>query len=110
MASDEGIDENTAILALGMGVPASTPAIHAYLAMLARQYNIPDLPGRLDRFLTLARCGDASTATRVVDCLPVVLRAQALMAGIYVMGDRAPEEWRTFVRRALFAVEWPYLA
>ncbi|WP_133648111.1 M48 family metallopeptidase [Paraburkholderia flava] len=110
MAADAGIDQNTAVLALGMGVPASTPAVHSFLTTLATQYGIPDLSGRLERFLTLARRGDASAAAHVLDGLPVVLRAQALMAGIYVTGDRAPEEWRTFVRRALFAVERPYLA
>ncbi|WP_345789612.1 M48 family metallopeptidase [Paraburkholderia terrae] len=109
LSADEGIDQYTAILALGMGAPASTPAIQAFQSMAATQYDIPDFPARLDRFLTLARRGDAAAAVRVLDGLPVTLRAQALVAGIYVMGDRAPEEWRTFAQRALFAAERPYL-
>ncbi|UXU89086.1 M48 family metallopeptidase [Burkholderia sp. S-53] len=109
LAADDGIDQYTAILALAMGSPASTPAIRSYLSTLATQYEIPDLPARLNRFLTLARNGDAAEAVRALDGLPVVLHAQALVAGIYLMKDRAPEEWRTFARRALFAVERPYL-
>ena len=108
LAAGEGIDPYTAILALAMGVPASTPAIQSFETMLARQYDMPDLPTKVGRFLTLARRGDAA-AIRVLDGLPVSVRAQALVAGIYVMGDRAPQEWRTFARRALFAVERPYL-
>jgi len=108
LSADEGIDPYTATLALAMGTPANTPAIRNLEAMLARQYDVPDLASKLDRFLSLARSGDAA-AVRVLDGLPVELRAQALVAGIYVMGASAPEEWRTFARRALFAVERPYL-
>ncbi|MPV67646.1 M48 family metallopeptidase [Burkholderia sp. BE17] len=109
LAADEGIDVYTSILALGMGVPSNTHAVKTIQTALATQYGIPDLSARLDRFLALARLGDVAAATRVLDGLPVVLRAQALVAGIYVMGDRAPDEWRNFARRALFAVERPYL-
>ncbi|MCA3779418.1 MAG: M48 family metalloprotease [Burkholderia sp.] len=109
LAADDGVDPYTAILALAMGSPASTPAIQARLSTLATQYEIPDLSARLNRFLTLARHGDTTEAARALDGLPALLRAQALVAGIYVMKDRAPDAWRTFARRALFAVERPYL-
>lgn len=108
LSADEGIDPYTVVLALAMGAPRSTPAIRGLEAMMAKQYDLPDLPSRLDRFLTLARNGDAG-AVRALDGLPVGLRAQALVAGIYVTGAQAPEEWRTFARRALFAMERPYL-
>ncbi|QDQ83605.1 M48 family metalloprotease [Paraburkholderia megapolitana] len=109
LAADEGIDQDTAILALAMGAPASTPAIQSLQKILATGYDIPDFPARMNRFLTLARRGDVAAAEHVLDGLPVALRAQALVAGIYVMGDRAPAEWRTFAQRALFASERPYL-
>ncbi|MGG1947463.1 M48 family metallopeptidase [Trinickia sp. NRRL B-1857] len=108
LSADEGIDQYTAILALAMGAQASTPAIRALEAMMVKQYDMPDFPSRLDRFLALARAGDVA-AVRLLDGLPVELRAQALVAGIYVMGTRAPEQWRTFARRALFSAERPYL-
>ncbi|MBC8932122.1 hypothetical protein IAI15_37655, partial [Escherichia coli] len=54
LAADDGVDPYTAILALAMGSPASTPAIQARLSTLATQYEIPDLSARLNRFLTLA--------------------------------------------------------
>jgi Zn-dependent protease with chaperone function len=108
LSADEGIDPYTVVLALAMGAPANTPAIRGLEMMMAKQYDLPDLPSRLDRFLAAARGGDASAA-RMLDGLPVGLRAQALVAGIYVMGARAPEQWRTFARRALFAMERPYL-
>ncbi len=106
---DQGIDEYTAILALAAGPSTATPAIQALLAAQATRYEIPDLSARLDRFLTLARQGNAAAAERALDGLPVVLHAQALVAGITVMGDRAPAQWRTFAQRALFAAERPYL-
>jgi len=106
---DQGIDQYTALLALAADPSAATPSIQAFLAAQAIQYEIPDLSARLDRFLTLVRQGNAAAAERALDGLPVVLRAQALVAGITVMGDRAPAQWRTFARRALFAAERPYL-
>lgn len=109
LAQDEGINQYTAFTAQAMGAPASTPAIQAVYTALATQYDIADLSSKLDRFLVLARRGDAASAERVLDGLPVALRAQALVAGIYLMGDRAPAAWRTFARRALFAAERPYL-
>ncbi|WP_423395948.1 M48 family metalloprotease [Burkholderia sp. LMG 21824] len=109
LAADDGVDQYTAILALAMGSPADTPAIRTLLSALGTQYDVQDLPARLNRFLASARNGDTTDAVRALDGLPVVLRAQALVAGIYVMKEHAPEEWRTFARRALFAAERPYL-
>lgn len=54
-------------------------------------------------------CPLRPNCARVLDGLPVFLRAQAPVGGIYVMQARTPEEWRTFARRTLFAVERPYL-
>ncbi|WP_232465818.1 hypothetical protein, partial [Burkholderia ubonensis] len=64
------------------------------------------IDGNLRREVTLP---GAYAATHVLDGLPAVLRAQAFVAGIYVMQESSPDEWRNFARRALFAVERPYL-
>lgn len=109
LGADEGIDQDTVILALGMGASANAPVVQSLLAVLATRYDIPDFTARLEGFLTMAHRGDTKAAERLLDGMPVVLRAQTLVAGLYVTGDRAPAEWRTFARRALFAAERPYL-
>jgi Zn-dependent protease with chaperone function len=48
-----------------------------------------------------------------LDTLPAPVdfttRARAYAAAAVLLGDKLPEEWRTFARRALFAFERPYL-
>lgn len=106
---DEGIDSETVWLALADGEDASRPAIASVLTQIDKQFDSPDAMGKMKNFIALVRRGDTRSAEAQLDGLPLQLRADAYLAGLHVLGDRAPREWRDFARSVLFAVERPYL-
>lgn len=57
----------------------------------------------------LRRRGDLAGAERLLQALPIVVRAQACSMGVVAWGTRAPASWRETASRMLFAPERPYL-
>jgi hypothetical protein len=60
-------------------------------------------------FLDSVRKGDrVEVSERLLATLPPPLRAYAYSAAIVVRGRQAPQAWRDYARRLLFAPERPY--
>lgn len=109
LSADDGIDGQTVWLAVATGADTGIPAVRRVLDSIVAQYDKPGVVAQMERFFALVRRGDPVAAERVLDGLPLQLRAQALVAGIHLLGDRAPADWRTFAQRVLFAAERPYM-
>lgn len=110
LAPDAGVDVYSVCLALADGAPSGDPAVKAALERLIGQYGDSELATRIQSFLTQVRKGNVDEAERALDGpMHPALRAHAFVAGIYVLGNRAPAAWPQFAGRALFAVERPYL-
>lgn len=106
-----GIDMQTVWLAMAQGDDASDPAVAALLAKLESNSGSegPAWMQSMQNFLACARRGDAAAAERALAGVPMEWRAQAYVAGIYLLGRLAPDNWRSFARSVLFATERPYL-
>lgn len=104
-----GIDRDTLWLALAANSSADSAAIAEELNKIQRYYDSPDAVAKMKSFIELARHGDARAAQAQLDGVPLELRGHAYVAGIYLMGEKAPHEWRDFAYRSLFSVERPYL-
>lgn len=106
-----GIDQETVWLALAEGDDAGDPAIAKILDGIGKESGGEGSMWvqRMQRFIALAQRGDAIDAEHALDGVPLEMRAQAYVAGIYLLGSRAPEAWRTFAHAALFAGERPFL-
>ncbi|OOG43740.1 hypothetical protein B0E51_01410 [Rhodanobacter sp. C05] len=109
LPASEGVDEQTVWLALAEGDNADDPAIATVLDNIEKEYDSPGIVAKLQRFLALSRNGNAMAAEHSLDGVPFMLRAQAFIAGAYLLGDRTPETWRTYARSVLFAGERPYM-
>ncbi|QNK68216.1 M48 family metallopeptidase [Variovorax sp. PAMC26660] len=73
------------------------------------KYMSPEDARKVREFVTvLQTTKDARRAEEAIAGLTVQYRAQAYSAGLIVLGDRAPAQWRRFVKRALFPAEHPY--
>ncbi|GGA38701.1 M48 family metallopeptidase [Dyella nitratireducens] len=106
-----GIDQETVWLALAQGDDASDPAIAKILDSIGAESGGEGhawVQG-MQRFVALAQHGDAIDAERALDGVPMEMRAQAYVAGVYLLGPLAPDAWRHFARAVLFAGERPYL-
>lgn len=109
LPASEGVDEQTVWIALAEGDNADDPAIAAVLDNIGKEYDSPDTVTKVQRFLALSRSGNTVAAERSLDGVPFTLRAQAFVAGAYLLGDQTPETWRTYARSVLFAGERPYM-
>jgi hypothetical protein len=106
-----GIDPQTVWLALAEGADVNDPAVAKILDGMRSESGGE---GRMwvqsmQRFIALAQHGDAINAERALDGVPMELRAQAYVAGMYLLGQRAPDAWRPFAKAVLFAGERPFL-
>ncbi len=111
LAPDAGINSRSVWLALADGVSTDTPGVRDLLDAMSTQAGSTGGVAKVRAFVKLVRSGNVDGAERALDGpLHPVLRAQAYMAGVYVLGNRAPTAWRQFAQRALFAAERPYLA
>ncbi|SCX62261.1 M48 family metallopeptidase [Variovorax sp. EL159] len=73
------------------------------------KYMSPEDARKVREFVTVLKTTqDARRAEEAIAGLTVQYRAQAYSAGLIVLGDRAPAQWRRFVKRALFPAEHPY--
>lgn len=73
------------------------------------KYLSPEDAQRMRAFVKVLQTSkDPREAEQVLAGLTPQYRAQAYSAGLIVLGPRAPAQWRTFVKRALFPVEHPY--
>ena len=73
------------------------------------KYMSPDDAQRVRAFVTVLRTSkDPRQAEEALAGLTPQFRAYAYSAGLVVLGQRAPVQWRTFVKRALFPLEHPY--
>lgn len=89
-------------LAIRHGRPVDKP-----LALL--KYLSPEDAQRMRAFVQVLQTSkDPRQAEAALDGLTPQYRAQAYSAGLVVLGAKAPAQWRTFVKRALFPVEHPY--
>lgn len=106
-----GIDQHTVWLALAEGDDASDPAVVKILDDIGADSSgegrawVQDI----QRFIALAQRGDAIDAEHALAGVPIEWRAQAYVAGIYLLGSHAPDTWRDFARAVLFAGERPFL-
>ncbi|WP_284329892.1 M48 family metallopeptidase [Dyella flagellata] len=106
-----GIDQQTVWLALAQGDDANDPAVAKVLEDTEAHYGKEgrDWVQGMQRFVELARRGDATDAERALSGVPMEMRAQAYVAGIYLLGPLAPDAWRHFAKAILFAGERPFL-
>ncbi|SEV95123.1 M48 family metallopeptidase [Luteibacter sp. 329MFSha] len=109
LAPADGLDEQTVWLALADGVSAADPAVAKVLEGVEKGFDTPGAVGKVQRFIAAVRKGAATSAEAELDGVPMQLRARAYLAGLSVLGERAPQAWRTFASRVLFAAERPYL-
>lgn len=72
--------------------------------MVAGPYQAP----MLAFFDRIASGKDPRAAERLIEAIPPEQRAYAWSAGLVLLGDKAPAEWRTSVKRLLFSSERPY--
>lgn len=73
------------------------------------KYMSPEDARKVREFVTVLKTTrDARAAEEAIKGLTAQYRAQAYCAGLIVLGDRAPVQWRRFVKRALFPAEHPY--
>lgn len=73
------------------------------------KYMSPEDAQRLRAFVTVLQTSkDPRQAEQAAEGLTPQYRAHAYSAGLVVLGARAPAQWRSFVKRALFPVEHPY--
>lgn len=109
LPASAGIDQTTIWLALAEGADASDQTVGNMLGEIDKGFDTPGAAAKMQQFLALAKQGNAVAAEGMLDGLPIHLRAQAFVAGTYLLGDRTPSLWRNFVRRILFSNERPYL-
>lgn len=77
--------------------------------MALLKYLSPEDAQRMRAFVNVLKTSkDPRQAEQALAGLTPQYRAQAYSAGLIVLGSRAPAQWRTFVKRALFPVEHPY--
>ena len=77
--------------------------------MALLKYLSPEDSQRMRAFVNVLQTSrDPRQAEEAVAGLTPQYRAQAYSAGLIVLGSRAPVQWRTFVKRALFPAEHPY--
>ncbi|MGJ7528656.1 M48 family metallopeptidase [Variovorax sp. GB1P17] len=70
---------------------------------------LPEDAAKLRAFVAAIEAGkDARYAEGTLAGVTPQLRAHAYSAGLVALGNRAPAQWRTFVKRALFVSEHPY--
>jgi Zn-dependent protease with chaperone function len=105
----EGMNEQTVWFALASGADPHHAAVADVLAHVDEEFDAPGAAAKMQQFITAVRGGKGASAEPMLDGLPVMLRAQALAAGTYLLGDRAPAAWRTFASRVLFGGQRPYL-
>lgn len=77
--------------------------------MALLKYLSPEDAEKIRAFVTVLQTSkDPRQAEEALAGLTPLYRAQAYSAGLVVLGQRAPAQWRTFVKRALFPLEHPY--
>jgi Zn-dependent protease with chaperone function len=108
LPSNQGIDSYDVLLALAQGADAHDPVVASLLAQMDKGYGMP-LSEKVEQFLELCRGGNPAQAEHALDGLPFIVRAQAYVAGSYLLQQRTPDAWRTFAARVLLAGERPYL-
>jgi hypothetical protein len=104
-----GNDAQAVWLALAAGTDPANGKIAAILHAWDQNLETAGATAKTERFLARVREGDTTAADAALDGLPIAMRAQALTAGSYLLGNRTPPAWRTFARRVLFSAERPYL-
>lgn len=109
LPSNQGIDSNTVLLALAQGADSHDPTVASQLVRMNKDYGSPELTGKVEQFLALCRSGDTAQAEHALDGLPFLIRAQAYIAGLYLLQKHAPDTWSTYAMRVLLAGERPYL-
>jgi len=77
--------------------------------MALLKYISPEDAQKIRAFVAVLKTSkDPRQAEEALAGLTPLYRAQAYSAGLVVLGQRAPAQWRTFVKRALFPPEHPY--
>jgi Zn-dependent protease with chaperone function len=110
LLADDGTDAQTLWLALAQGSNPDDPAVKARIEEFSKSVSFaPGTTEKLRHFLALCKSGNVAAAESALDGVPFTLRAQAYIAGHYLLGDRTPRNWLVFSRRVLFAGERPYL-
>jgi Zn-dependent protease with chaperone function len=103
---DKGIDPATALLGVALALKSGIDP-KPYEQVSARVYDVYEV--QIMAFLTALQRGQSPAAAEaLLGRLPLEARAYAYSAGIVLAGPKAPQEWRRFSQRVLFASERPY--
>jgi Zn-dependent protease with chaperone function len=108
LPADAGIDYHTLWPAIGLALRGKQDAT----ALLARMkdFTRPRDIAALEQFLRPERLLKDKKATQAaISALDPIERGHAYVLGTVILGDAAPESWRTEAHALLFAVERPYL-
>jgi hypothetical protein len=102
-----GIDYHTLWAALGLA--AREKADTTSLVARMKEFDDPEELAGLEQFLHPERLAhDAAAARAALTLLGPSARGHAYVLGITILGDAAPEAWRTEARALLFAPERPF--
>jgi Zn-dependent protease with chaperone function len=108
LPADAGIDYHTLWPAIGLAVREKDNA--AGLIARMKDFASPEDVPALEEFLHPERLAhDAAAANEALTQLGPAERGHAYVLGITILGDAAPEAWRTEARALLFAPERPFL-
>jgi hypothetical protein len=104
----KGLDSSTAFAAAGLALRhGRDPAPFLAQAGLPERAEVQTL----QRFVQLLReRGTPAEADRLLQQMPLFVRAQACSLGVIALGAKAPRAWREMASRMLFAAERPYFA
>jgi hypothetical protein len=102
----EGLDEQTLWSGIGLAL-RQRQDIAPYLEVLRKMSGRE--AGKLEAVIRLLREGAPPAAVdQAMNGMPPYLRAQFYAIGVIVRGKNAPQAWRDYAKRALFASERPY--
>jgi Zn-dependent protease with chaperone function len=104
--ADKGIDPATALLSVALALKNGVdPKPH--MDVSAKVYDGYQAP--MMAFLNALQQGQSPAAAEaLLGRMPLEARAYAYSAGVVLAGPRAPQAWRQFSQRVLFASEHPY--
>jgi hypothetical protein len=108
LPADAGIDYHTIWPAIGLALRNKQDAT----ALVARMKDFAprEQVTALEQFLTPARLvNDNKAAQAAISTLDPAERGHAFVLGTVILGDAAPDAWRTEARALLFAPERPFL-
>ena len=108
LPADAGLDDHTIWPAIGLALRDKQDAS----ALLARMKDFvpPDSVAALQEFLHPERLvKDKQAARAALSALDPIERGHAFVVGSVILGDAAPERWRSEARALLFAPERPFL-